>query len=370
VHSRRWLVVTLVVLATVFAYVSILALWANRQFLNTDNWVKTSSELLQKESVRNQVSGFVVDQLYAHVDVRAEIANALPPAAKPLAGPAAGGLRNAFQKGIDQLLQRPRVQVLWEKANRVSHQLLLRAIEGGGKRVSTTGGVVTLNLGAIVAGVASRLGLGNVAAKIPPGSAQITILRSKQLDAIQNLLQALRGVTVIVVLLTLVLLAVAVAVARDRKREALRMAGFGLIVAGILALLTRYFLGSSVVDSLSSTAAVRSAVADTWTVATSFLVQAAASCIAYGVVVVLAAWLAGPTKRATSVRRFLTPYLDDARIAYGALLAVLLLLVVWAPTPAVRKPLGLLILALVLGIGVEMLRRQTRRERAATQNPA
>jgi hypothetical protein len=370
VRSRHWLVVTLVILATVFAYLSILGLWANRQFLNTDNWVKTSSELLQKESVRSEVAGFLVDQLYAHVDVRAEIANALPPAAKPLAGPAAGGLRNAFDKGVDALLQRPRVQELWQDANRAAHKLLLKTIEGGGKRVSTSGGVVTLDLGAIAAGVASRLGLGNVAAKIPPGSAQITILHSNQLDAIQKALKALRGVTLILVLLTLAFLVAAVALARDRRREALRMAGFGLIVAGILALLTRYFVGSSVVDSLATTAAVHSAVADTWSVATSFLVQAAEASIVYGVIVVLAAWLAGPTKWATSTRRFLTPYLDDARIAYGALLVVLLLLVVWGPTPATRKPLGLLILAILLGVGVEVLRRQARRERAATQSPA
>jgi hypothetical protein len=364
------LVVALVVLATVFAYLSILGLWANRQFLNTDNWAKTSSALLQRQAVRQQVAGFMVDQLYARVNIQGEIANALPPPAKALAGPAAGGLRNALETGIDKLLQRPRVQQLWENANRAAHRQLLAAISGGGKAVSTNGGVVTLNLGAVVAGVASRVGLGNVAGKIPPDAARITILRSKQLDAIQSALDALRGATLVLVLLTVLLLVAAVAVAQGRRREALRSAGFGLVVAGILALLTRYFAGSAVADALATTAAVRPAVADTWSVATSLLVQAAEACIAYGVVVVVAAWLAGPTRWATSTRRFLTPYLDDARIAYGALLAVLLLIVIWSPTPATRKPLGILILALLLGFGIEVLRRQTRRERAAGDTAA
>src|SRR5215218_475099 len=143
---RRWSVVALVVLATVLAFVSVLSVWANRQFLNTDNWVQTSSQLLQREAVREQVSGFLVDQLYANVDVKAQLEQALPPQAKPLAGPAAGGLRNLADQGIDELLQRPRVQQLWQTANRVAHQKLLTTLEGN-DRVSTQGGTVTLNLG-------------------------------------------------------------------------------------------------------------------------------------------------------------------------------------------------------------------------------
>ena len=291
------MVAILVVGATVFALVSIHALSANRQFLNTDNWTKTSSELLQREAVRTQVSDFLVDQLYAHVNVRGELESALPPQAKALAGPVAGGLRNVADQGINKLLQRPRVQQLWENANRAAHKAFLKTIEGGGKNVSTTGGKVTLNLGQIAASVATSLGLGNLASKIPPDAAQITVLKSNQLDAVQNGFKALRGITLVVVLLTLLLYVIAVVVARDRRRQALRMVGWSLIVAGVLALLVRTFVGQQVVDSLSTTASVREAVSDTWDVASSLLVQAAQSTIAYGVVVVLGAWLAGPTRR-------------------------------------------------------------------------
>jgi len=355
-------VAILVIGATVFALVSIHALWANRQFLNTDNWTKTSSELLQKESVRTQVADFLVDQLYAHVNVRGELESALPPRAKPLAGPIAGGLRNVADQGINRLLQRPRVQQLWENANRVAHQAFLKTIEGGGPNVSTTGGNVTLNLGQIAASVATSLGLGNVASKIPPDAAQITVLKSNQLEAVQDGLKGLRGITLVIVLLTLLLYVVAVVVARDRRREALRMVGWSLIVAGVLALLVRTVVSQQVVDSLSSTASVRDAVSDTWGVATSLLVEAAQSTIAYGVVVVLGAWLAGHTRPATATRRFLAPFLHHARWAYGAVAVVVLILIAWGPTPATRKPLGMLIFTILLCIGVEALRRQVKRE--------
>ncbi|MFL5876299.1 MAG: hypothetical protein ACJ76T_10500 [Solirubrobacteraceae bacterium] len=358
---RRWSVVALVVLASVLAFVSVLSVWANRQFLNTDNWVKTSSQLLQREAVREQVSGFLVDQLYANVDVKAQLEQALPPQAKPLAGPAAGGLRNLADQGVDELLQRPKVQQLWETANRVAHQKLLTTLEGGNDRVSTQGGTVTLNLGQMVADAATTLGLGNVAAQIPPDAAQITVLHSDQLGAVQNGLKALRGITVVVLILTLVLFVAAVFVA-DRKREALRMVGFGLVAAGAAALLARYFVGQEVVNSLSSTASVRPAVSDVWDVSSSLLTQAAQSTIAYGVVIVLAAWLAGSTRVAVAARRGLAPFLADPRWAFGGAALIVALIIAWGPTPATRKPLGMLLFAILLFAGVEVLRRQVRRE--------
>ena len=41
---------------------------------------------------------------------------------------------------------------------------------------------------------------------------------------------------------------------------------------------------------------------------------------------------------------------------------VVLLLLLWGPTPATRKPLGMLIFAILLCLGVEALRRQVKRE--------
>jgi hypothetical protein len=355
-------VVALVVLGTVLAFVSILALWANRQFLNTDNWTRTSSQLLERKAVREEVAGFLVDQLYANVNVQAQLAQALPPQAKALAGPAAGGLRNLAEQGINELLQRPKVQQLWEDANRVAHQKLLLTLEGGNENVSTTGGKVTLNLGQIVANVASAIGLGSVASKIPPDAAQITVLKSDQLETVQNALQALRGITLVVVILTFLLFAVAVFVAADRRRAALRMVGIGFVLAGAAALLARYFVGQEVTNSLASTASVRPAISDTWDVSSSLLVEAAQSAIAYGVVIVLAAWLAGPTRAAVAARRWLAPALADARWAFGAATLIVLLIILWGPTPATRKPLGMLLFAILLFLGVEVLRRQVRRE--------
>ena len=137
----------LIVLATLLAFVGIFAVWANRQLLDTDNWVDTSSELLENEDVREQISLFLVDELYANVDVEARIEETLPPRLDPLARTVAGALRNFAERAVPDLLGRPRSLQLWEEANRRAHQRLLAVVEGdGGDNVSTEGGDVVLDL--------------------------------------------------------------------------------------------------------------------------------------------------------------------------------------------------------------------------------
>src|SRR5215211_2601148 len=135
--GRRTIAGALVALGTLIGLLAILAIWVGRQALETDQWTDTSSQLLEDPAVQTAVSGFLVDSLYANVDVEAELRDALPPRADALAGPAAGALR---------ALKRPEVQQAWEDANRQAHTALVKVIEGGGPNVSTEEGVVTLNL--------------------------------------------------------------------------------------------------------------------------------------------------------------------------------------------------------------------------------
>jgi hypothetical protein len=77
---------------------------------------------------------------------------------------------------------------------------------------------------------------------------------------------------------------------------------------------------------------------------------------------VLAAWLAGPTSVATSIRYALAPYLRQPRIAYSALAVILVLLFWWNPVVATDRLVPSIVLAVILAIGVEALRRQVIRE--------
>jgi len=360
---RRGIALSLVVVGTVVAFLAVFAIWVQRQALDTENWTNSSSQLLEDPAIRSAVSAYLVDQLYANVDVQGELRNALPQQFKGLAGPAAGGLRNVAGNVADQALERPRVQALWEQANRRAHQRLLQVIKGGNGAVSTSGGVVSLDLGALLSDVSSRTGVGGrLTSKLPPGAANIVILRSDQLKAAQNIANAIRPLAIILTALALLLFALAIWLGRGWRREALRAAGVGFVIAGILVLVVRRFAGTQLVDALATTDAIKPAVQAAWDIETSLLVTVAGATIAYGIVAVLAAWLAGPTSWAVGLRRSLAPYLGEAAYAWGGFAVIVLLLLVWAPTQALRQPVTALILIAILAFGFELLRRQAARE--------
>ena len=361
---RHWYVTALIILATVLAFVGIFSLWVNRQALNTDNWVNTSSKLLENNAVQTQVAAFVVKELYANVDVKAALQQRLPQQLQPLAGPVAGGLRQLAQTAAERALATGQVQDVWKKANRAAHKTLLKIVDGGGKNISTTGGKVTLNLRSIVGEVAGEVGIDPaVANKIPASAGSLVILRSKQIDAAQKIAKAIRRLAIILTVLVFGLYALAVYLARGRRREALRSVGFGFISAGAVALVAHGLAGTAVVDALAKNESARPAAEAVWSIGTSLLVQAAGSAITFGVLVAIAAVFAGPTRYAVRLRHWAAPYLRDRPgVTYAAVGALYLALIAWAPVAAFRKPLGILVFALLMVLGTEVLRRQTARE--------
>ena len=178
---RIWVRVILGI-ATLLAILSIFAIWANRQLMNPTNWAKTSTALLQKQTIRTALSAYLIEQLYANVDVQAQVKSGLPSELAPLAGPISGALHNLAEQGAEKALEAPRVQSAWENANRTADEALVAIVKGGGSRVQINGGTVSLNLREIVAKLATRLGLpAGIAEKLPASVANLKIVTSNQL---------------------------------------------------------------------------------------------------------------------------------------------------------------------------------------------
>ena len=361
---RRWLARGLVVLAALLAFLALHAIWLDRQLLNTDNWTASSSELLEKPAVRNQAAAFLTDELYQRVDIEATIRDALPPRAQVLAEPAARLLRERVELRARQMLERPRVQALWEDANRAAHQMLMRVLEGGGTAVSTENGTVVLNLKTLLEELQAQVGIGGrVAGALPADAAQITVLKSDQLATAQDVAKLIDGLPIVLVALSLLLFAAALLLAPDVRRHTVRGYGIGLMAAGAAAIASIAWAGDYIVGSLSDTAATEPVVRDVWDVYDTLLIEASTAAIGYGAVMVLGAWLAGPTAWAVDVRRALAPYLAQPALAYGAFAALMFIVVVWwSPTPATRNPVTALLLIALLALGFEALRRRTRGE--------
>jgi hypothetical protein len=367
-RARRRVALALIVVASLLSFLAIFAVWANRQLLNTDNWTETSSELLENDDIRTQIANFLVTEVYANVDVQAELEKAFsqllqPATASALSGPAASGLQTFAEQRLDNLLARPIPQKAWEEANRRAQARLLDIVEGGGDVVSTTGGDVTLDLKALLGATQSNVGVGGrVEERLPESASQIVILRSDQLELAQDLVKVLKALPIVLLVLALGLYALAVYLTRGWRREALRACGIGLAFAGVAALVARTLAGNAVVDALATTESVEPAAQAAWSIGTSLLVQAATATLIYGVVIVVGAWLAGSTAWAVAARRNLAPYLREPRIAWGAFGLVILGLVAWGPTPAFRRVVLALVVIALLALGFEALRRQTARE--------
>jgi hypothetical protein len=359
-RRHRKTVALLLVIATVLAFVATFSFWVSRQALNTDNWVNTSSKLLENKAIQTQVATFLVNQLYANLDVEAELQKALPSQAKALAGPAAGGLRQLAQQVAERALTTPQIQALWADANRAAHEQLLKVVNGGGPVVSTGEGEVTLHLNALVTQIGTQVGLpGDLTSKLPSDAGTLTVLNSEQLSTTQKIAKAIRRLPIVLTALLILFYGAAIYLASGWRREAVRATGFSFVVAGVLALLVRNLAGNNIVDSLASTASVKPAAEAAWDIGTSLLVTVAVSAIAFGILAVIGAWLAGRTAPAVAFRREAAPYFRDRRgAAYGVAAAVWLALIAWAPIAAFGKPFGILLFAVLFALGTEMLRRQ------------
>ena len=301
--GRRALPIIIIVLATIIAIVSVFALWAKRQLLETETWSTTSEQLIQDADIQSALNTFIVAAIFDNVDVEAELADRLPPQVAPLAGPISGALRSGADDVVAKALDEPKVQQLFVDASAAAQSKLIALIDDEGNFVATTGGVVTLDLTSVLESVTAELGLPDVAAKLPPEASSIEVMKSSELSAVQTGLNLLKKVGYVLTALVLLLYAAAIALAGDRRRQTLRAVGFSFIFVGIVVLFARGAAGTLVVGSLSEAASSDAAVSSVYDIGSSLILETGQSIVLYGIVIVLAAWLAGPSRWATSVRR-------------------------------------------------------------------
>lgn len=363
-RRRRRTVKALVVLGSVLAFLSVFAIWVERQALNTDDWVSTSSRLIQNSTIRSAVGEYLVDQLYAHVDVEKEVKGILPGETKQLAGPVSGGLRQVAGTGAEKVLETSTAQSLWQDANRAAHEQLLSILENKGEAVSTEGGTVTLKLGSLVTNLADQVGIGTkLAAKLPPDAGQVTILRSSQLRTAQNIVVAVKGLALLLSLLTFLAFALAIYLSRGSRWVTVLFCGIGLVAAGFAVIVARGVVGGILVEELVTKDSVKPAAEATWSIGTSLMTSIATTVIVIGVLFGAAGWLASPTGSARASRRTMAPVLRDRPgYVYAFLAIVVCIYFLSAPTQNLRTFLTTLVIAGMAAFGIHELRKQAGEE--------
>ncbi len=362
-RGRRRTVKALVVLGSILAFLSVFAIWTERQALNTDDWVSTSGRLIQNQTIRAALSDYLVDQLYENVNVEAELKDILPGDTKDLAGPAAGGLRQVAGNGAERVLETSTAQDLWEDANRSAHEQLLAVLEDKGEAVSTEEGTVSLNLGSLLTNLADQVGFGaDLAAKLPPDAGQIEILRSDELKTAQNIAVAIKGLALVLSILTFVAFGAAIYLARDARWVTVLSSGIGLVAAGFAVIVVRQIAGGIVVDQLVKVESAKPAGEAAWSISTSLMTSIATTVIVVGLLFAVAGWLASPTGSARTTRRAIAPVLQRyVAYVYAGLAVLVCIYFLSGPTQGLRSFLTTLIVAGMAAFGIHELRKQTPR---------
>ncbi|MGP0051553.1 MAG: SHOCT domain-containing protein [Solirubrobacteraceae bacterium] len=384
-RRHRGLIGTLFVLATLFGIVSIHAVWINRQALNTDNWTATSSQLLANKEIQTAVAAYAVNALFSSGAPQAELKEVLPKPLEGLAGPLSSGLEQLAARVAPRILASSQVETAWREANRAAHSTLIKIINGGGSRVSTNNGVVTLNLHNIITDLAGALGVqtqvsagltklkanagtvrtgaATVGITLPATLGSLVIMRSDQLGTVQDIAGDIRGAALWTPILAIALFVLAIWLSAGRRREALRRTGWCFVLAGVFALLDRRVAGNEVINALVRNPDNKPAAHQAWAIATTLLYDISVAVIVYGLIIVVAAWIAGHTRPATALRRALAPTLREQPVAaYVGVYVALLLVILWGPTPATRQLPYIIGLIVVLALGVHALRVETARE--------
>lgn len=353
----------LVVLGVLFVVLSLIAGYVRFQGLDTATVSDTAGQLVADEEIREQVAATLVEQLYANVDVEAELEERLPPDQKGLAGPVAAGLREVSDRTANAMLERPRVQALWVDSVTRAHRQLIAVLEDDTGALSTEDGAVVLDLQPLMIQLGERVAVvGDVAERFGPDAGRIEVMEAEQLETAQNLAQLLKVLGSWLWLVPIALWAVALWLAPGRRLGILRMIAIGAILAGLFVLVVRRLAGSYIVEELVVATAVQPAVENAWEILTSLLRDGGFTLLGLGVILLVASWLAGSSQSAVGARRSLAPYLARPEIAYSAAAALFLLLLWWQPTVQTTRAPLMIGAALALALAVELLRRQTARE--------
>lgn len=361
-----WRARVLVVLASILLIFSIMATWISAQIIDTEGWTQTSVRLLQNEKVRGVVANDLSERVLSVVNIQHLATEKLPKELQALAPVLSTAAAQVVPKAIEKALEVSAVQELWGRANHVTHEQVMKILNGGTTALSTQGGVVSINLEVLLDRIGTRLGVGSeVGAKLPADKRRLVLLRSSNLRLAQDGVKAMKGLSFILPLLVVLMYLGALWLAAGDRRRVLLEIGLGIIAGALLALVLRRWIESYVLTSLVHNEGLRPAMSEALDIATAGWRSRALWLLITGVVFLFAGWVAGPMRWAVRLRELIATPLErhPAWFAGGAV-ALVLLIATLGPTRTPGQALPLLIELVLVVLGVLALRRQIVQERA------
>lgn len=284
---------------------AVLAVWLDRTVSEEDRYVETLAPLARDRVITDQVTLRITDALFEQIDAESEIRIALPDRAAFLAEPLSESLREVSLNVVGRLLESAAFQELWDAAIRASHELATAIIDDSGRLAPDEEGRIVIDLSPIIDEAMSRLDDAGITilddVDVDPDRARFVLFEAEEVTTARTVLDVLEGAAWFLPVAALVFGAAAVAVATDRRRALVRcVMGAGLAT---LAFAVGLQLGRAVyLNQLSAANVDEHAAGNVFDTLTRFLRGGFRWVLAIAVILVVGAWLAGPSRSATRLR--------------------------------------------------------------------
>jgi hypothetical protein len=342
VRTRGVVAVALVVVTSILFTVSVTAVWARRNALNTDRYVQTIGPVAEDVRVQRALGRYLTTQVMSAIDPEELFKTALPERGQILAAPLTSALQGFVNDRVDAFLATDSFSRLWVQINEVAHERVVDALEGDlPPSLQIQGNDVVLNVVPVLNQVLARIGEASpeifgrtvdlptvtvdeipaeavqkieraLGRPLPDNFGQFTVFDASKLQQVQDTVTLFNKLVVVAVILAIVLFALTLWVSPRRRRTLLQlMVGIALGIVIIRRLGLR--LEDDVVELVKPEN--RDAVKVVVGAFVSSLLDATAWILGIAAVVAAVALLTGPYGWAKALRR---GTVSGARAAVGA----------------------------------------------------
>lgn len=317
-EHHRWRttgVALLIVVASFLSMLSVVAVWAHDQVNDTGRFVATMGPLASNPEVQAAITKRVTNVVTDQIDVAAIVnqlsdvaaENGVPPQAgsliNSLTGPIGNGLTSLIGSTVNQVVTSDAFATIWTNAITAAHSAMVKALTGeGGSVVQLNGDEVTIDLAPLIERVKVQLvdaGLG-IAAKIPVTHTQFAVYASPALAKVRDLVRWLEIIGDWLPVIAVVIAGIGVYFARSRRRG-LMGAAFGFAVAMLVLGIALSVFRGFFLDQLPPDVN-RGAAGAVYDAITHFLRESVRVVGVLAVLVLLGAFLIGPSRVAVFTR--------------------------------------------------------------------
>jgi hypothetical protein len=329
-RARQWFVGVLVALFSVSVVASLIGVWAKRTALDTNSFVRTVDPLPRDADVSRALSAFISEELFVTLDIDQRARDALPENLRFFVGPLEGIVRDYARDAIVTVLKSDQFERIWNDAVRTAHRVAMRVLDGDDPPgVVRRDGEVVLDLLPAIHDILQQIiaqgpgFLGNVqlpeldenatrgeirrqlsdrfAVDLPADFGQIPVFHEDRLTEASDAVHLLGRLVIGTMIVTILFGAGAVLLSTGRRRTILQL-GLGVAIATYLVFTIMRVVVDDLVDLVEegdNRAAARAAAG----IVSRGLRDGAWYLLIAGLLVAVGAYLAGPGRGATWVRR-------------------------------------------------------------------